>query len=93
MYVYKSTNSKLVHIFQLQKSVIIYFVHICCNFVYRCLLFQIDNLNLATNFENYCSCAMLIACKCMPFCKKMDCDTKSEPHYHATTLMPFFGVF
>jgi hypothetical protein len=40
--------------------------------------------------ENDCSCAMLITCKCTPFCEKLDCDTKSEPPYHATTLMPFF---
>ncbi len=90
MHVHKSTNSKLVHIFQLQKLITKYLVYICCNFVYRCLLFQVDNLNLATNLENDCSCAMLITCKCTPFCEKLDCDTKSEPPYHVITLMPFF---
>ncbi len=28
---------------------------------------------------------MLIACKCTPFCKKLDYDAKSEPLYLATT--------
>ncbi len=76
MYVYKCTNNKLVHIFQLQKSIIIYLVYICCNFKNKCLLLQVENLNLVTNLENYCFCAMLIACKRMPLCKKLDCDTK-----------------
>ncbi len=31
MHVYKDTNNKLVHIFQLQKSITIYLVYICCN--------------------------------------------------------------
>jgi tryptophan-rich sensory protein len=61
MHVCKGTNNKLVHIFQLQKSIIIYLVYICCNFVYKCIFFHVDNLNLATNLENDCSCAMLIA--------------------------------
>ncbi len=29
---------------------------------------------------------MLIACKCMPLCQKLDCDIKSEPPYLATTF-------
>jgi hypothetical protein len=44
--------------------------------------------------------AMLIACKCTPFCKKLDCDTKNGPHDLTTTLtsqylMPFnmLGLF
>jgi hypothetical protein len=28
---------------------------------------------------------MLIACKCMPLFKKLDCDAKNEPPYLATT--------
>jgi hypothetical protein len=28
---------------------------------------------------------MLIACKCMPLCKKLDYNAKSEPPYLATT--------
>jgi hypothetical protein len=28
---------------------------------------------------------MLIACKCMPIYKKLDCDAKSEPPYLVTT--------
>jgi hypothetical protein len=54
-------------------------------FCFRCLLFQVDNLNLASNLENYFY-AMLTTCKCMPFYKKLDFDTKSEPLYLATTL-------
>ncbi len=51
----------------------------------KCLLFQVDNLNLASNLENYFY-AMLITCKCTPFCKNLHSDTKSEPPYLATTL-------
>jgi len=54
-------------------------------FFYRCLFLQVDNLNLVTNLEFFFN-VMLIACKCMPFCKKLDCDTKNEPPYLATTL-------
>jgi hypothetical protein len=32
-------------------------------FFYRCLLLQVENLNLATNFFNYYFYAMLIKCK------------------------------
>ncbi len=56
-------------------------------FFYTCLLFQVDNLNLATNLKNYCFCAMFITCKCMPLCKKLDCDVKNEPPYFPTTFM------
>ncbi len=52
---------------------------------FKILLLQVENLNLATNLENYCFYAMLIACKCMALCKKLNCDTKSEPPYFATT--------
>ncbi len=52
---------------------------------YRYLLCQVGNLNLVTNLKNYYFYAMLIACKCMPLYKKLDCDTKSEPPYLATT--------
>ncbi len=38
----------------------------------RCLFLQVENLNLATNLENYCFYTMLKACKCMSFCKKPD---------------------
>jgi hypothetical protein len=51
MHVYKSTNSKLIHIFQLQKFIIIYLVYICCNFLNICFLLQVDNLNLAKNLD------------------------------------------
>ncbi len=58
-------------------------------FFYRIFFLQVDNLNLATKFENYCFYTMLITCKCMPLCKKMDCDAKSEPPYLATTHQHF----
>jgi hypothetical protein len=94
MHVYKGTNNKLIHIFQLQNSITIYLVYICCNFFYRCLLLQVDNLNLGTNLENYGYYAMIIACKCTPLCKKLDCDAKNEPPYLTTTpLSPStFGI-
>jgi tryptophan-rich sensory protein len=84
MHVYRGTN-KTIHIFQPQKSITIYLVSICCNFFYICLFFQVENLNLATNLENYCFYAMLIASKCTPLYKKLDCNAKSEPPYLATT--------
>jgi hypothetical protein len=72
----------------------IYLVYICCNFFFnRCLFLQVDNLNLATNLENYCFYAMLIASKCTPLCKKLDCDVKSEPHYLATTQYQMNLIF
>jgi hypothetical protein len=52
--------------------------------IYGCFL-QVKNLNLKKKLENYCFYAMLITCKCMPFYKKLDCDTKNEPPYLATT--------
>jgi hypothetical protein len=30
---------------------------------------------------------MLIACKCTPLCKKLNCKAKNEPTYLATTLL------
>jgi hypothetical protein len=86
MHVYRGTNNKLIHIFQLQKSITIYLVYICYNCFYRCFFFQVDNLNLATNLKFYCFYAMLIACKCPTLYQKLDCDTKGEPPYLATTL-------
>ncbi len=53
-------------------------------YFYRCLL-RVENLNLATNLENYYLYAILITCKCMPLCKKLDYDTKNEPPYFATS--------
>ncbi len=44
-------------------------MYICGKKIYRLLLLQVDNLNLATNLENYFFNAMLIACKCMPLYK------------------------
>jgi len=48
------------------------------------ILLQVDNLNVVTNLEKYCFYAMLIICKCMPLCKKLNYDAKSEPPYLAT---------
>ncbi len=62
------------------------------HFFYRCLFFQVENLNLGTNLKNYCFYAMLIACKCTPLCKKLDCDIKSEPPYFATTKTLFHVI-
>jgi hypothetical protein len=84
MHVYRGTNNKLVHIFQLQKSITIYLMYRCYNVFYR-YLFQVENLYLATNLENYYFHVMLITCKCMSFCKKLDHDAKNEPPYFATT--------
>ncbi len=56
------------------------------NFSYRCFFLQVENLSLTTNLEDYCFYAMLITCKCMSFYKKLNCNTKSEPPYLATTL-------
>jgi hypothetical protein len=36
---------------------------------------------------------MLITCKCTPLCKKLDCDTKNEPPYFATTLHLTLNIF
>jgi hypothetical protein len=47
---------------------------------------QVEYLNLAIYLEKYYFNAMFIACKCMQFYKKLDCDTKSEPPYFATTF-------
>ncbi len=58
----------------------------------RCLFLQVENLNLGRNLENYCFYAMLITYKCTPFCKKLDCDTKSEPPYLATTFSYFLII-
>jgi hypothetical protein len=35
---------------------------------------------------------MLMACKCTPLCKKLDCDAKIEPPYLATTHMQGLGI-
>jgi hypothetical protein len=77
MHVYKSTNNKPIHISQLQKFITIYLVYICGNFFYRCKF---------SEKNQFIFNAMLIACKCMSLCKKLDCDIKSEPPYHVTTL-------
>ncbi len=52
----------------------------------RGFVLQVDYINLATNLENCCFYAMLIACECTPLYKKLDCNVKNEPPYIATTL-------
>jgi hypothetical protein len=86
MHVYRGTNNKPIHNFQLQKFITIYLVYICCNSFYRCFLLQDENLNLATNLGNDCFYGMLITFKCTPLCIKLDYDAKSDPRYLATTL-------
>ncbi len=54
-------------------------------FFYKCLILQVENLNLTTNRGNYYFYAMIITCKCTPLYKKLNCNTKSEPPYLATT--------
>jgi hypothetical protein len=70
------------------KSPLLYIWCICVAILfYICFFLQVDNLNLVTILENYYFYAMLTTCKCMPICKKMDCDAKSEPPYLATTQL------
>jgi hypothetical protein len=58
-------------------------LYIWCIYV---AIFFIDVFSkFSVKFKNYCFYAMLIASKCMPLYKKLDCDAKSEPHYLATT--------
>jgi tryptophan-rich sensory protein len=87
MHLYRSTNSKSIHIFRLEKFITIYLVYICCNFFYKYFFHQVDNLNLATNLKIHCFYVMLITCKCTSLCKKLDYDVKREPCYLATTLI------
>ncbi len=61
MTIMKSTSKVHYYIFG------VYMLHL----FYTCLFLQVDNLNLATNLKTYCFYAMLIACKCKPFCKKI----------------------
>jgi hypothetical protein len=51
MHVYRSINNKLVHTFQLQKSIIIYLVYICCNFFNKCIFFQVEKSKYSQKFE------------------------------------------
>jgi hypothetical protein len=85
--IYRGTNNKPIHIFQLQKLITIYLVYKCCNLFIRCIFRQVVNLNLATNLKNYCFYAMLITWKCMPLWKKLNYNTKNEPPYLATTML------
>jgi hypothetical protein len=86
MHVYRGINIKRIHIFQFKKSITVYFVYVCFFYIYRCILLQVQNLNLVTNFDFFFN-AMLITYKCTSLCKELDCDVKSEPPYLATTLM------
>jgi hypothetical protein len=68
MHVYKGINNKLVHVFNLKSPLLYIWCIYVAIFFNKFFLLQIENLNLATNLENYCFYAMLIACKCMPLC-------------------------
>jgi len=46
MYFYKATNKRPIHIFQLQKSNILYLENICYNFYVDVLFIQVENFNL-----------------------------------------------
>ncbi len=85
MYIKAQTSNQFIF-FNLKNPLL----YIWCVYVvivlYICLFLQVDNLNLATNLENYCLYAMLIACKCTPLYKKPNCNARSEPPYLATTL-------
>jgi hypothetical protein len=50
MHVYRGTNSKPIHIFQLKKSITIYLVYICCNFFYRSILLQVEKSKSSKKF-------------------------------------------
>jgi hypothetical protein len=70
MHVYRGSNNKLVHVFNFKSPLLyIWCIYVAILFN-KCLIIQVDNLNLATNLENYCLYAMLIACNCTPLCKK-----------------------
>jgi len=61
----KTTNQSIFFNF---KSPLLYIWCIYVTmFFYRCLILQVENLNLTTNLENYCFYVMLITRKCMPF--------------------------
>jgi hypothetical protein len=77
MHVYKGINNKPVHIFQLQKSIIYVWCIYVVIFFYRCFFLQVDNLNLATNLENYFLNVILMTCKkCMARYKRLNRDAK-----------------
>jgi hypothetical protein len=76
------------------KSLLLYIWCIyVANFFYRCFLLQVEVLKSSQKVRNYCFNAMLITCKCMPFCKKLDYNTKNEPPYLATTLLQSLARF
>jgi hypothetical protein len=84
MHVYRSTNSKPIHIFQFKSPLLYIWCVYVAIFFYRCFLLLMKNL------KSDCFYTMLIACKCMPLYKKLDCNTKSEPPYFATNLPTIF---
>jgi hypothetical protein len=60
------TYENMAH-FRPFKSPLLYIWRIYVAFFFRCLLFQVENLTLTTNLENYYFNAMLITYKCTPF--------------------------
>jgi hypothetical protein len=49
MYLYKATNKRPIHGFQLQKSNILYLENICYNFYANVFFTQVENFNSITN--------------------------------------------
>jgi hypothetical protein len=49
MYLYQAIDERLVHIFQLQKSNILYLDNTFYIFLCRCFLIQVENLNSMEN--------------------------------------------
>ncbi len=59
MHEYISTNNKPVHIFNFKSPLLyIWWIYVVI-FLNRCLFLQVDNLNVATNLENYFFYVML----------------------------------
>jgi hypothetical protein len=86
MYIKAQTTNQLI-CFNFKSPLLYIWCIYVTIFLYKfLLLLQVENLNLTTILENYFFNSMLIACKCTPLCKKLDCDAKNEPTYLATTF-------
>jgi hypothetical protein len=78
MHVYKTTSLKIVLIFQLQKSIVIYLVYTCCSFFYRCVFIQVENFNIFTNLAFYFVLWHINNTQLHDICKKLQCNAKSH---------------
>jgi hypothetical protein len=85
MYIKAQTTNQSIFFNLKSPTLYIWCIYVAI-FFYKCLLLQVENINLVKNLKIYYFHAILIACKCTPLCKKLDCDAKSEPPYLATTL-------